>query len=384
MNASKRIAVLTGKRGGYGAMQPILSILRDSDDFELQLIVTDQHLNPDFGMTIHEVQQAFDVAAAVDMKQRDGSAKERAVALGNCTIGMSNALSRLNPDLLILYGDRGEVLATALVAAHLKIPIVHLQGGDVSGNIDESIRHALTKLSHLHFASTQDSAKRIIGLGEEAWRVHVVGDNHIDNIIAGNYTQENDVRAKFAIDFEDDFVIMLQHPETVHERSSYKDAKASLDAIAASGMRAIVVYPCSDAGYEGIIQAIEEYRNYPKFSIYKNIDAKDFWGLMSIARVFIGNSSAGLIETPAFHLPAINIGDRQEGRIQGGNVVNVRPDKDEIRTLLDKIHNDSEFRSKLINAENPYGDGTAAQKITDVIRNLDMTTTDLLNKRMTY
>ncbi len=182
----RKLFVLTGKRGGYGAMKPMLHLLDDAPDFALQLVVTDQHVNERFGRTASEVEKEFVTAAKVDMAQVDGSAQSRAKALARCAMEMTDVLETLRPEMCVLYGDRGEVLATALTATALGLPICHIQGGDVSGSLDNNMRHAITKLAHLHFASTEASAHRIAQMGEEVWRIHVVGDSHVDPIVAGD------------------------------------------------------------------------------------------------------------------------------------------------------------------------------------------------------
>jgi len=260
---TRHLAVLTGKRGGYGAMKPMLKLIEADPALKLSLIVTDQHVNPKFGATIAEVEKDFTVAAAVDLEQRDGSGPARARAIGMCLSKMAAVLDELRPHILVLYGDRGEVIATAIAALHLGIPIAHLQGGDLSGNMDELIRHAMTKLSHLHFASNEDSAARILGLGEELWRVHVVGDNHIDQIVARDYTDAETLRERYAISPVERPLLVLQHPETTRKRDNYADMRATLKAVLALGRRTLIIYPCSDQGYEEVVRAIEEVRRLP-------------------------------------------------------------------------------------------------------------------------
>ncbi|HEY9080152.1 UDP-N-acetylglucosamine 2-epimerase [Magnetovibrio sp.] len=379
----RHIAVLTGKRGGYGAMKPLLYALDQSPDTRLSLIVTDQHVNPKFGSTISEVEQDFTVAAAVDMEQKDGSAVSRSRALGVCLTRMGDVLHDLKPDILVLYGDRGEVLSTAVSAIHLGIPIAHLQGGDITGNVDELIRHALTKLSHLHFPSNEQSGERIRRMGEEVWRVHVVGDNHVDPIVAKNFADEATIRQTFGLDAETAPIVILQHPETVRDRDHFADMKATLDAALEQQRPTIIVYPCSDHGYEEVIQAIETVRNHPLVSVHKNIDAPFFWGLLNIAGVMLGNSSAGLIETPYFRIPAINLGDRQTGRLHAQNVIHAPFDKDAIATALHKALKDPAFRNTVASCDQPFGDGQAWKRTFDVLRTIELGHS-LFNKRMTY
>lgn len=381
MTRPLHIAVLTGKRGGYGAMKPMLKALRDDPDIRFSLLVTDQHVNPKFGATVAEIERDFSIAAAVDMEQTDGSDRGRARALGVCLEKMADVLADLAPDILVLYGDRGEVLATALAAVTLRIPIAHLQGGDVSGNVDEVMRHAMTKLSHLHFPSTETSARRILAMGEEPWRVRAVGDNHIDLIVAGEYSDPATVRARLDIPQDEAPVVVLLHPETTHRRDGYADMCNVLEAVLAEGRRTLAVYPCSDHGYEDIIRALRDFEGRPGLSVHKNIDAPDFWGLLSIAAAMVGNSSAGLIETPTFRIPAINIGERQKGREHGNNVIHCGFQPDALRDALARALHDADFRAKVAGCAQPFGDGQAWRRIVERLKTVELGPS-LLDKRL--
>lgn len=378
----RHIAVLTGKRGGYGAMKPMLKLLDADPEIRLSLIVTDQHVNPRFGATIAEVEKDFRVAAAVDMEQDGGSGKARARAIGVCMTKMAEVLGELQPHILVLYGDRGEVMAAALAALHLGIPVAHLQGGDRSGNIDELIRHAVTKLSHLHFASSMESAARILSLGEEPWRVQVVGDNHIDQIVARDYTDPETLRENYDIQPGERPLIVLQHPETTRRRDNYLDMQVTLNAVLARKRRTLIIYPCSDHGYEEVIRAIEEVRGAPGVSIHHNIEAEDFWGLLSLSAALVGNSSAGLIETPYLRIPAINLGKRQKGRRRAENVISCDFDQEEIAAALDKAFNDPEFARMVEQCSQPFGDGQAYRRIVAVLKTIPLDDR-LLNKIIT-
>lgn len=379
----RKVMVLTGKRGGFGAMKPMLRLLRDDAAFELQLVVTDQHLDPRFGRTITEVEREFPIAAAVDIEQRDGTAAGRARALGVCAMRMAETLNALKPDLCLLYGDRGEVLASAMAATSLNIPIGHMQGGDVSGSVDEQVRHAVTKLAHLHFPSTLESAERILKMGEEPWRVVITGDHHLDLIMAGEYASKAEVAEATGIDPDQPAIVLLQHSETTAPDRAYQQMVETLLAIRDTGLQTIVVYPCSDVGYDGIVRAIGKFAKGPQFRVFKNLDAPVFWGLLAIAHVMVGNSSAGIIETPCFHLPTINIGRRQEKRLHAENVIHVKHDRVAIAAALDCALNNTAFRTSAHTCQQVYGDGKAGWRTVEAIRNLPLDNR-LLVKRMTY
>ncbi len=364
----KKIFVLTGKRGGFGAMKPMLKILRDDPNFELQLVVTDQHLNDEFGNTIQEVEQEFLCAAKVNLEQKDDSAVSRSQALGTCMIKMSRTLHTLSPDLCLLYGDRGEVLATAITATTLGIPIGHIQGGDVSGSVDEHMRHAISKLSHIHFPSTKESADRLIRMGEKESSIYVVGDHHLDALTAGEYANPQEVAQCLNINSSRPIVIVLQHPETTEPEASFNQMTTTLETIKEFDLQCVVVYPCSDVGYGGIIKSIGENAIGDNFKIFKNIDAPIFWGLLKIASVLIGNSSSGIIEAPSFHLPVVNIGRRQENRQRSENVIDVPHNKVEIKEAIQRALYDKYFIHKVQSCSQIYGDGHAGERVVDIIR----------------
>ena len=364
-------------------MKPLLRAIDRDPDLELLLMVTDQHLNPEFGATIAEVEADFRVASAIDMEQADGSAPARVEALGTCLTKMSRALTELSPDIVLLYGDRGEVLVTGIAAINLGIPIAHLQGGDRSGNVDELMRHALTKLAHLHFPASEESASRIRRLGEEEWRIEVVGDNHVDPIVAGEFTSPEVLAERYGIFDGDKPIIVLQHPETTRKRDNFRDMEDTLNAVLERGRRTIVVYPCSDQGYQDIVQAIEARRDHPNISVHKNIDAPDFWGLMSMASVLVGNSSAGLIETPYFPVAAINLGERQIGRLHSENVIHAEFGRQSIAAALDAALEDETFAEVVSKCSRPFGDGLAFQRIHARLKRVELDDR-LTNKQITY
>ena len=368
----RRVAVLTGKRGGYGAMKPMLRRIRDESALDLMLIVTDQHLNPEFGATIAEVERDFHIAAAVDMEQQDGSGRARTKAIATCTAKLADVLADIAPDIIVLYGARGEVLAASIAAVNLGIPVAHLQGGDTSGNIDELLRHAITKLAHLHFPATEASAARLRRLGEEAWRIHVVGDNHVDPIVAGDFSDPATVRHRFGIADGDAPIVVLQHPETLRRRDGYADMLATLRAVLAAGRRTIVVYPCSDQGYQDIFRAIEEVRDHPAVSVHKNIEAADFHGLLAITAVLVGNSSAGLIETPYVRIPTVNIGARQKGRDHAENVIHCECGEASVAAALGTALDDASFAARVAECALPFGDGQAYRRIVDVLKTVEL------------
>lgn len=382
-NGTRHVCVWSGKRGGFGALAPTMEAIATHPQTRLSVVVTDQHLYRRFGRTIEEVEQRFPIAAAIDMEQDGDTCRDRGRAIGRCLTKSIDVLADLTPDVLVVIGDRGEVLAAAIAAHNLRIPIAHIQGGDVSGSLDEPVRHAVTKLAHIHFPSTEASARRILAMGEEPWRVHVVGDTHIDQLFLGKVTPAAELRRRYDLPDGDPFLLVLQHSDSTDADNSAAQMRETVEAVLSFGWRTLFVYPCSDQGYEGIIGEIERVRVAPGVSVHRNIPAPDFAGLQSIAACLIGNSSAGLIEAPYFRLPAVNVGDRQIGRDHAANVIHVPYDRERIRKAIDHALHDEAFRAACSTLQPPFGDGTAYRRIAEVLANVEINDT-LLNKRMTY
>lgn len=379
---SRHICVFSGKRGGFGAMTPTMEAIQRHPDLKMSVVVADQHLYDRFGKTVREVQEKFPVAGAIDMEQQGDANRDRARAIGVCLTKASDVLADLAPDILLVIGDRGEVFAACIAAHNLRIAIAHVQGGDISGSLDEPVRHAITKLAHIHFPSTDASARRIAAMGEEPWRVHVAGDTHVDQLLMNHVAPAEALRAKYDLNGEP-FILVLQHSDsTVPERSRAQMAE-TVAAVLSTGRRALFVYPCSDQGFEGIISEIEAVRGQPGVSVHRNIPAAEFAGLEAIAGVFVGNSSAGLIEAPYFGLPSVNVGDRQIGRERSDNVIDVPYDRTAIRAAIDRALTDAPFRAHLKTVKPPFGDGTAHKRITSVLASVELGDR-LLNKRMAY
>lgn len=349
----------------------VMGMIDRDPSLKLQVIVTDMHLNETFGYTVEEVQRYVRIAEQVSMDQKGDSASDRAGALGRCISGMAAALDRLRPDILVLLGDRSETLATAFTSIEMGIPVAHIQAGDQSGGLDDLHRAAITKLSHLHFSQTERQARRVLALGEEPWRVFVSGAPYIDRIVSRQFTDAVTVRSRFDLDPDAPVAIVLQHSDTYEPHNAYASMRATLDAVMDIGGQAVVCYPCSDQGYAGVIRAIEEFKDEPAFRIRPNVDSVDFLGLQAIASVMVGNSSSAIIEAPYFDLPAVNVGNRQRGRERGANVIDVESSREAVVSGLRKATS-PEFREWLREQPRPFGDGTASEKIVEVLRTVKL------------
>jgi UDP-hydrolysing UDP-N-acetyl-D-glucosamine 2-epimerase len=383
VSGKRHICVWSGKRGGFGALLPTMRAIAEHPALRLSVVVTDQHLYERFGRTISEVAAQVPIAAAIDMEQEGDSNADRARAIGRCLVKSVDVLQDLAPDILLVIGDRGEVFAATIAAHNLGIAIAHIQGGDVSGTLDERVRHAITKLAHIHFPSTQRSAERILAMGEEPWRVHTVGDTHIDQILLGSVTAPPALRQKYDLPEGEPFLLVLQHSDSTSPHASRARMEETAAAVLATKLRALFVYPCSDQGYQGIIDVLDGLRGMPRVSVHENIPAPDFVGLQAIAGALVGNSSAGLIEAPYFGLPTVDVGDRQTGREHAENVIHVGYDRSAIGAAIDRALHDARFRETCRRIKPPFGDGTAWRRITECLASVELGPR-LLDKRMTY
>lgn len=368
----RKIAVLTGTRAEYGLLKPIIKKIASDKDMELALIVAAMHLSDEFGETIKDIEKdGFPIAAKIETIIDKESPEYVVKSMGVGIKTLPDILKNINPDILLVIADRAETMAATIAAAYMNIPIAHIHGGDISGHIDEPARHAITKFAHIHFPATQKSANRILRMGEEPWRVHVVGAPCMDTILNESFLSKEEVEKEFDIDLSKPFLIMIQHSVS----SEYDEAKENIDetlsAIKELGMQTIIVYPNSDAGGRKIIEEIEKMRNLPFIRIHKSIPHKKFLSLMKYASAMIGNSSSGIIESPAFHLPVVNIGTRQAGRECVNNVINADYDRDEIIDAIETAIS-PEFKASLVNCKSPYGDGCAAEKIVSALKNVEI------------
>ena len=380
----KKIAVVTGTRADYGILKPVLKAVRSNPKLSLSLIVTGMHLSREFGYTVREIENdGFRIDAKVSMLHAQDTGAAMAKSIGKCVQKMAAALARIKPDILLLLGDRGEMLAGGVAATYMGIPIAHLHGGEVSGSVDEPVRHAIAKLAHIHFPATRESAKRIIKMGEDPSRVFVVGAPALDTIMNEKLLNPTELSKKYGLDLSEPLLLVLQHPVVTEADEAADQIKETLDAIVELKHRTILIYPNADAGGRRMIKVIEKYEKYPFITSFKSLPYIDYLSLMKVASVMIGNSSSGIIEAPSFHLPAVNIGGRQGGRERSTNVIDVKHDKREIARAIKKALYDKGFREKVRKCKNPYGDGRAGVRVAQILSEIK-DVPKLLEKRIAY
>jgi GDP/UDP-N,N'-diacetylbacillosamine 2-epimerase (hydrolysing) len=380
----RTIAVVTGTRSEFGILRPILRAIQDSQNFRLQLIVTGMHLMDEFGSTVHEIEKEFKIAARVPMPLSTDTSQATAHSLAEGIRGMTDALVQLLPDILLVPGDRSEAFAAAIAGMYARIPIAHLHGGDVSGGgFDEFVRHAITKMSHIHFAASPKSAERIIRMGENPSNVFIVGAPGLDTILGRQMKSKKDVEALLGIDLSLPTALVVQHSISVHPETAGDEMLATLAAVDELGLQAVVLYPNSDSGHQKIIAAIQRYEKNPRFRVMKSIGHEYYLSIMSNAHVMVGNSSSGIIEASSFHLPVVNIGERQEGRERAENVIDVPPEKERIKDAIKTCFKDEAFRQRARNCVNPYGSGNAGQRIAEILGTISLEP-GLLQKKLAY
>ncbi|MBU0701044.1 UDP-N-acetylglucosamine 2-epimerase (hydrolyzing) [bacterium] len=387
----KKIMAITGTRAEYGIWRPVFKAIESHHSLSLSLIVTGSHLSPAFGMTIDEIERdGFEVAEKIDIIPvgtnpcgclRDDSSKGAAISIGKCIIGMADVIQRIQPDIILVLGDRGEMLSGAIAGTYMNVPITHLHGGEVSGSIDEGIRHAITKLSHIHFPATKESARRIIKMGEERKRVFIVGAPGLDSILNEPLIPIEDIRRQFGL--KDNFLLLIQHPVVTEVDAVERQITATMEAIVSMGIQTIVWYPNTDPGSQTIVRIINKFDNPPMIRIVKSLPHKTYLSLMKYASVLVGNSSSGIIEAASFHLPVVNIGTRQQSRQRTVNVIDVDHDTGKIVEAIRFALYDKEFKANVKVCKNPYGDGKTSKRIVEILSRIEINN-DLLQKMMTY
>ncbi len=378
----RTIAVITGSRGEWGYIRPVLRLIEKDPGLDYRIIVTNMHMLPAFGMSVHEIERdGFHVDERLFMTFDGYTAATMAKSLGCLLMELPTTLQRMKPDMILLAGDRGEQLMGAIAGQHLGIPVAHIQAGELSGNVDGVVRHAITKLAHIHFAANEQFAERVRRLGEHDFRIFVTGAPLVDELASGDFTGEQELRLKYRLKETERLILTVQHPLTEEEDQAGDQVDETINALTEINWPTIFIYPNGDAGSEQIRSRLLKLKR-PHIRLFRNLPRQDYLGLMKIADVLVGNSSSGIMEAPSFGKPAVNIGRRQIGRPQASNVINTDNRKDEIITAV-RTATSPEFVAQARSVINPYGDGTASQKIINVMKNIEIDRR-LLYKEMAY
>lgn len=392
----KSIAVYTGNRSEYGLLISVLNAIAEHPNLEYKLIVSGSHLDEDFGQSVNEIEKdGFHIDASIKIDIANDSLNSNVIAIGSSILKIAEAIQHINPDLMLVYGDRSEALSAVIASSQMNVPTVHIEGGDLTegGALDDSVRHAMTKLSHLHFATNKQSSNRILAMGEEAWRVHNVGLLALDMISDGNFATSNEVVEKLQINLSKPILLFTQHSVTTESKLSRGQINISLSALeklSKMGIQIIATYPNNDAGGRKIIEELKLFNKklLPGFQIHKSLGRYLYHGVLALAKdrslrvASIGNSSSGIKETPMFGCPTVNIGSRQSGRLRGQNVIDVDYiEKDIIEACLLCLH-DKKFRNICHKTENPYYSERSGKQIAHVLSKVKIDQ-KLIRKKMT-
>jgi UDP-hydrolysing UDP-N-acetyl-D-glucosamine 2-epimerase len=393
---NKVIAVFTGNRAEYGLQFPILKAIDAHPALDYRLIVSGAHLDKNFGRTLEEIKQdGFRIDAEVKIEMDADSLESNVQAIGSGIIAIGKALAAIKPDMMVVYADRFEGLAAVIASTQMNIPTAHIEGGDLTegGALDDSVRHAMSKLSHLHFTTNQQASNRIMGMGEESWRVHTVGFPAIDLISENNFATSIEVKDSLNLDLARPIILFTQHSVTTEFEDAGKQVVPSIRAIkklAAGGVQVIATYPNNDAGGRTIIRKLDEMNDLSLsgIQVHQSLGRYLYHGVLALAKdnairiACVGNSSSGIKETAVFGCPTVNIGSRQSGRLRGQNVIDADYDTHSIIDAVSRCFEDEKFRKECRDTDNPYYLGDAGKKISDELAKVSLDEA-LIRKQMT-
>lgn len=363
----KKVCVVTGTRAEYGLLKPLIERINNDNELELQLIATGMHLSPEFGLTYKAIEEdGYIINEKIEILLSSDTSVGISKSMGLATISFSEAFERLKPDMIIVLGDRYEIFAVCSAAVVAKIPVAHLHGGETTeGAFDEAFRHSITKMSYLHFTSTEEYRKRVIQLGENPSRVFNVGAIGVENINTLDFLNKDELEDSIDFKLNKPFGLVTFHPVTLENSTSYEQVRELFDALdSIEDMKFIITKANSDSDGRIINKAIDEYviKNKDKVIAFVSMGYKRYLSAMKYCEMVIGNSSSGIIEAPTFKKATINIGDRQKGRTQAKSVLNCNPIKGQIIESINYARS-NEFKEILKDVKNPYFNGKTSEKI---------------------
>ena len=371
----KKICVVTGTRAEFGLLKLLITKLQKSDKVDLQLCVTGAHLATEFGLTYREIEsEGFFINSKIEIILSSDTPTGVSKSMGLGLIGFSQEFERLQPDLIILLGDRYEIIVAAIAATVARVPIAHIHGGEITeGAIDDAFRHSITKMSHLHFVATDEYKKRVIQLGENPEFVYNVGGLGVDVIRNTKFLSKKQLEEKLNIKFWRRNILVTFHPETLEEKSTINHMIELLNALNRyDDTKIIFTMPNADTGGRIFMKLIHEFNSKNSNSVvFSSLGILNYLSVLRIVNMVVGNSSSGLLEVPSFNIPTINIGDRQKGRTKPLSVIDCKPNMQSIVSAIKKgLSND--FNERIKNVVNPYGDGGSSKKIFEVISKIKL------------
>ncbi len=359
------IGVVTSSRSDYGSVLPILRKIQANAELRLHLIVAGMHLSPEFGLTVKGIEaDGFAIGERIEMLLSSDTPEGIAKSMGLGVIGFAQAYARFRPDILLVLGDRFEMYGAALAALPFNIPVSHVHGGEITqGAIDDSLRHSITKLSHLHFVATKEYARRVLQMGEESWRVIVSGAPCLDSLHSARVLEPKELAERYGLRLQEPPLLVTYHPVTLEYEETERQVRELLDALRACTLPVVFTMPNADTNGRIIRKLIEDFVSMTSSAqMVANLGLEGYSSLMRRALAMVGNSSSGIIEAPLFGLPVVNIGTRQQGRLRAENVIDVGYHREEILKGIRKAVV-PEFRARLAGKPNPYGNGCASEVI---------------------
>ncbi|AVQ37352.1 UDP-N-acetylglucosamine 2-epimerase (hydrolyzing) [Clostridium botulinum] len=382
----RKILVVTGTRAEYGLLYWTMKEIKKDKDLQLQLIVTGNHLIREYGYTVGQIKKdGFKIDEEIDMIIDSEKKSSVLKSMGIEMIQMAQAFDRLEPDILLILGDRYETFIAAACAMMMNIPIAHMNGGEsTEGAVDEQIRHAITKMAHIHFSGAEYYMERIIKMGEEPWRVFNVGQAGVENIKRLKLLDKEQLEKELNINFTKKVFLITYHPVTLQLKNTKGQIDNLLKAISNFDAQYIFTYPNADFGSKIIIDKINDFvKDHKEANIYYSLGQKRYLNLLKYADIMIGNSSSGIIESPIFKIPVVNIGDRQKGRVRNKNIIDTDYSENEITNAISKALKDEKFKENLNSIDNIYGNGNTSKQIVEILKSIPINK-KLLSKRLSY
>lgn len=374
----RRICYVTGSRADWGLMESTLKKIHSHPDLSIEIYVTGQHLLPQYGYTIDDIEMSgLNITARIIVDLDGTSGSKMAYAMATELSEIAKVLEVSQPDLMLVLGDRGEMLAATLAAVHLNIPVAHIHGGEYSGTIDDSLRHAISKLAHYHFTATDTAKNVLIGMGEDVSRIFVTGAPGLDGLKENSHLPRTSLCKKWEVDSNLPIVLMIFHPVVQEQLQASLQVEAILQALAETHAQVLCFNPNSDAGGKEVERVIDSFCATSQFHKVTHMKRQEYIAWLANADLLVGNSSSGIIEAASFNLPVLNVGSRQQNRERSGNVVDVAPVKQKISEALRHI-----LGTNKQNYINVYGDGHAGERIASLLASLPLGASLLTKSRM--
>lgn len=379
----RRVLVTLESRATIGYSSNVMKAMEMDPSLEVQTLVTGMHLMPELGNTIELLEEMnVPISATVPMQPEEGQTGW-AKGLGNGIAGFADAYRTLQPDIVLISGDRIESFGLCVAAAYAGIPVAHIQAGDKSGHIDDAARMAMAKLSHIHFAPGPDSVQRLKRLGEQEFRIHEVGAPQLDDMVDRDFKARSLNIDGREFDLTKPYLLLLQHPVMAEQEWATKQMEETIEGCLASNLPIFAIFPNSDLGFRGVLDVLNSRQDADIIFEFPNVGRDEYLTLLANATCLVGNSSSGILEAPTLNVPVVNIGDRQRGRPQATNILNCRHDREAIRGAIEKTLGDAEFKAACAAAINPFGDGRSGPRIAKVLSEVVLDKR-LMDKETTY